>query len=231
MNRSAERPRICRLLAALLALGATCGLADDSPLTIADLDAYRLALEGKPDETPVAVGFHELWEQPRTYQGHRVRVEGKVARSFRQGAVGSFPPLAEVWAVSPAGNPLCLVFSVKEGRKSPAIGATVRFTGTFLTRVEYQGGDGARLAPLIVGDRPPALVGAAPSKPPSPGGLSTLDWAIGLAVAGFVVFVLLVQHLRKPRGGVLDVRGIEHAPEFVARPGEGNDDRDGMPAS
>ena len=37
----------------------------------------------------------------------------------------------------------------------PELGRTVRFTGTFLKMVSYAGGDGARLAPLVVGDRLP----------------------------------------------------------------------------
>jgi hypothetical protein len=38
----------------------------------------------------------------------------------------------------------------------PTPGQKVRFTGTFLKLVRYASGDGARLAPLIVGDKPPA---------------------------------------------------------------------------
>ena len=56
------------------------------------------------------VGFRELWDHPETYRGRRVQVEGRVVRRFRQGAFGTFPPLDEVWAVSPAGDPFCLVF-------------------------------------------------------------------------------------------------------------------------
>ena len=44
----------------------------------------------------------------------------------------------------------------------PEPGRMVRFTGTFLKMVRYAGGDGARLAPLIVGDQPPTCVSAEP---------------------------------------------------------------------
>ena len=40
----------------------------------------------------------------------------------------------------------------------------VRFTGTFLKMVRYAGGDGARLAPLIVGDRLPVAVALNPRR-------------------------------------------------------------------
>ena len=90
----------------------------ESGLTLSDLAAYRAALEGKAEPTgpAVAVTFRELWDHPERYQGRRVRVEGRVARRFRQGAFGTFPPLVEAWAVSPAGDPFCLVFPASTGK-------------------------------------------------------------------------------------------------------------------
>ena len=40
----------------------------------------------------------------------------------------------------------------------PEAGRRVRFTGTFLKMVRYEGGDVPRLAPLVVGDRVPSVV-------------------------------------------------------------------------
>ena len=57
-----------------------------------------------------AVKFRDLWNRPDVFRGRRVTVEGRVVRIFRQGPVGSFPPLAEVWITSPAGDPFCVVF-------------------------------------------------------------------------------------------------------------------------
>ena len=89
-----------------------------------------------------------------------MRVEGRVVRVFRQGAVGSFPPLAEAWLATPAGDLFCAEFPPGEGPDQEGeaweLGRAVAFTGTFLKTIRYAAGDQARLAPLIVGDRPPA---------------------------------------------------------------------------
>ena len=102
------------------------------------------------------VKFKDLWNRPDVFRGRRVTVQGRVARIFRQGPVGSFPPLAEVWITSPAGDPFCVVFpaarSIDDMRRlaviepmdrsqaprdadradvMPELGRTVRFTGTF----------------------------------------------------------------------------------------------------
>ena len=44
-----------------------------------------------------------------SFEGRRITIQGRVSRIFRQGPVGSFPPLAEVWITSPAGDPFCVV--------------------------------------------------------------------------------------------------------------------------
>ncbi len=156
---------------------------------LADLPAYRTALSGKPtaddarpSDPPLEASFRDLWNRPAAFQGRRVIVEGRVERIFRQGSVGSFPPLAEIWVTAPSGDPFCLIVpqgtdatpalsplpaqskarepqaESRPGLPPPRIaepGTIVRFTGTFLKMVRYTAGDGARLAPLIVGNRPP----------------------------------------------------------------------------
>ena len=134
-------------------------------------------MPGRP--TPVTrVNFKDLWNRPDAFRGRRVTIEGRVQRIFRQGPVGSFPALAEIWIASTAGDPFCLVVPQEAGtgnlpaddhglerratpRQIPEPGQTVRFTGTFLKMVRYAAGDGARLAPLIVGNQPPVPVPAA----------------------------------------------------------------------
>ena len=90
----------------------------------------------------------------------------------------------------------------------------VRFTGTFLKMVRYAGGDGARLAPLIVGDRLPMAIAPKPSpaiiflRKPAPmqtGGnshsgmtLGPAYWALGLAVLAVGAVILARWHLRMP---------------------------------
>jgi hypothetical protein len=147
----------------------------DDRLSLVDLPAYLAALSGRatndaasPLEPAKNASFRELWDQPATFQGHRVRVEGRVERIFRQGPVGSFPPIAEAWIYNPNGEPICIEFPVDGGdsqepgvvagrtaSKIPDKGTIVEFTGTFLKRIRYAASDGDRLAPLIVGDRYP----------------------------------------------------------------------------
>ncbi len=216
----------------ILALGwFVWSFADDfeatHELTLADLTAYRAALSdkatasnGETSEPSQAVSFKQLWAQPDVYRGHHVTVQGRIQRIFRQGPVGSFPPLAEIWITSPAGDPFCLVVPQKyeeplprndlgqrehaQSAHLPKPGLTVRFTGTFLKLVRFAAGDGARLAPLIVGDQPPAPVAKTPL---TKGGRSGPDdahmprsqgaatWLLGLTLAlcaaGMLVWRLL----------------------------------------
>ncbi|MDR3633679.1 MAG: hypothetical protein P4L84_07565, partial [Isosphaeraceae bacterium] len=219
-SRIALTVRLMGSLALLGISGPYARGADEGPLGLADLPAYQAALSGRSDraEAPTAVEFRDLWDHPGTFQGRRVQVSGSIVRRFRQGAYGVFPPLDEVWIASPSGNPLCLVCPSQDTPGSK-LGDRVRFVGTYLKRVQYQGGDVPRLAPLIVGAQPPALVMSAPaSSARSPGGLSALDWTLGLIVTGLVVLVLGRQHLRRPERPRLDSQVLGPPPEFV-RPG------------
>jgi hypothetical protein len=200
------RVLVGNVAALALALGSGRASADGPALGLDDLAAYRAALidrtgtNAKPGGAPVSVGFRELWSHPGAYQGRRVEVRGRVVRRFRQGAFGTFPPLAEVWAVSPAGDPFCLVYPESRKTSAPEPTGTVRFAGTFLKQVRYQGGDGPRLAPLIVGPRPPTALEPAPSEAPRPvPSIRWLDGTVGLAAACFVALMLARQHLRRPR--------------------------------
>ena len=169
MNRPGVPIALLMLLLAMLPASACGQDADpdrepDDRLGLADLAAYRAALSGRPtadlartSDPPAPVGFRDLWGRPEAYRGRRVTVDGRVERTFRQGAVGSFPPLVEAWVFSAAGDPICVVYPRPDAPAVAEPGRTVRFTGTFLKMVRYKGGDGDRLAPLIVGDRPPDL--------------------------------------------------------------------------
>ena len=162
-------------------------------------------------------------------------VSGRLARTFRQGPVGSFPPLDESWIFSAAGDPICIVYphpdpSDPKSAGIPRAGGPVRFAGTYLKTVRYAAGDGDRLAPLIVGDRPPApsppgevvdakspttkgagdvlrAVGGGDHRP----GRDRDAWtaggggAVGLALAIAAAFAIAAQHLR----GLLLRRGAD----------------------
>jgi hypothetical protein len=188
-------------LAFLIALSLGCAasagqdgdIERDDRLGLADLAAYRAALAGKPtadearpSDPPTPVTFRDLWERPEAYRGRRVMIRGRLERTFRQGAIGSFPPLVEAWIFSASGDPCCAVFPRPEAPAGgeppsgpthetrpdsragvsavPGPGRLVRFTGTFLKTVRYAAGDGERLAPLIVGDQPPEPLRAAEAR-------------------------------------------------------------------
>ena len=138
----------------------------ETRLGLADLAAYRAALSGKAtaddahtSEPVRPVTFHDLWDHPETWRGRRVQVQGKIARIFRQDAVGGFPPLAEAWLSTPEGDLFCTVFPTAG---VPDLGQQVTFTGRFLRTIRYAGSDQPRLAPWIVGDRPPSSVASTP---------------------------------------------------------------------
>ncbi|WP_406699866.1 hypothetical protein V5E97_13555 [Singulisphaera sp. Ch08] len=173
---------------------------DDSPLTVADLADYRRSLIARDSEpVPRLLRFRELWDHPTKYAGVRVQVEGRIVRRFLQGAFGTFPPLVEAWAVTPSGDPFCWVYPApKDGASTPPVQESVRFVGTYLKRIRYQGGDTERLAPLIVGPRPPSSP-PRPTRPPVVRSRNAVnDWILGISGAGVVIAVLVWQHLRKP---------------------------------
>ena len=109
-----------------------------------------------------------------------------------------------------SGDPFCLVFPQARPIPVPELGREVRFTGTFLKMVRYAAHDGPRLAPLIVGDTPPAsaVLGGNGGHRANP--VTSLDhwswslatWSLGLSVAALLGGVLARWHLntlsRKP---------------------------------
>ena len=172
---------------------------DIGPLGLADYAAYRAALEPPRSEGEPArsATFRDLWDRPGEFQGRRVAVEGRVERVFHQGAVGQFPALAEVWIANTATDPLCVAFAESGESRAPKPGDTIRFEGTFLRKIRYQGGDVDRLAPLIVGPAPPRVNQPAPAPTPAPQAASgsPFEGVLLLIVGAGVLLMLLVGHL------------------------------------
>jgi hypothetical protein len=179
---------------------------DDTPLALADLPAYRDALEAKTRDPARPLQFRDLWDHPEAFRGQYVEVEGRIVRRFHQPAKGTFPAIVEAWAVAPSGDLLCLVYPEPAVQVVPAQNQITRFRGTFLKRLRYQSADGDRLAPLIVGSAPPM----AGINPPArslelPGWSMQTDWVLGLAMGSLVALVLAFQHLRRPARRTLDI--------------------------
>jgi hypothetical protein len=200
--------------------------AEVTAVSIADYSEYRAALADVSRGPAPPVSFHDLWNAPDHYRGGRVEVVGRVARRFRQPAVGEFPALAEVWIVDDPGNPTCLVFPAGDDAAT-APGRNVRFTGTFLRLIRYDAQDSARLAPLIVGAGAP-LVDEIEISPTMSSG--SVDWAVGLGLLVLVLVILGAQHLRaRPRrrheiGPMPSFREPnDGAPPIEGQPGDGTD--------
>ena len=199
-----------RAILIVAAWALACPAEEDGPLTVADLAAYRAALDPRPDDgNAPAVGFRDLWDRPDAYRGRRVAVAGRVMSVFHRGPIGRFPALAEAWVFTPASDPLCLVFPESDGSKAPKPGAVVRFEGTFLRRVRYAGGDVDRLAPLVVGPAPPRVEPPAAPAVASPLG-SAFDGPFVLVMGGIVVLALVRAWLRRPDAPI----DIDPPPEF-----------------
>lgn len=193
-----------------------------------DWAAYREALAETGGEPARSVGFSELWSDPEAYQGQRIHVEGRASRRFRQPAQGEFPALTELWIVDGAGNPFCLVFPTGDHGD---LSETVGFNGTFLRHVRYQGSDGDRLAPLIVGPSPPEAL--APSRSAvefaALPDASTLEVWIAVLLALVVITILGVQHLKRRAAARPAYTGPD--PEFLAPGSEPSNSVDAEPPS
>jgi hypothetical protein len=191
----------------LIVMTLATGPGDASPVNLADLAGYHEALE-RPIRQAQPSRFRDLWDRPQDFVGKAVRVEGRVARQFRQPPVGQFPALVEAWLVDAAGDPTCVVFA--DGPATPAVGQAVTFTGTFLRKIRYEGGDTARVAPLVVGPGPPEAVGGrsadAVGFPPG------LDWAVGAVGLAVVGMLLVRNHWARP---VRRMEPIDPDPRFV----------------
>jgi len=248
LNRPTRSPLTLRrstvLLSSLsvLTVALAGAHADDSPLALTDLAEYRRALVARESEpVPPLVTYRTLWDHPAAHEGKRVQIEARIVRRFQQGSVGTFPPLVEAWAVTPLGEPICLVYPAPSSpaKADAAPGReNVRFVGTYLRRIRYAGGDVDRLAPLIVGPAPPRVP---PRTARTPASVATdragdpLNDGLLAAVAALVVVLILGwQHLRRPvtRTSVLEPGPAPQFEEsssedrFFSKPGQdaSNDD-------
>lgn len=133
----------------------------------ADLEAWLdmfLTLQGestRPIPPSQAVGFTELFNQPRSFRGRAVRIRGTLRRLEKVDGHADEYGVKHYWQgwLEPEGGPASPVvvhcLRLPEGM---AVGLDIRepatITGFFLKNMAYVAGDGLRLAPLIVSLEP-----------------------------------------------------------------------------
>lgn len=181
---------------ALALVSLIVSTAEIEPVNLGDYPAIRRGVTS-PIGGPIHAGdFRELWDHPEAFAGSSLRIQGRVARRFRQPRIAEFPALSELWVMDESQNPFCLLVpSDRQGDSEP--GRAIRFEGVFLRLIRYEGGDGGRIAPLIVGPGPIEHIGPPPEKPANPSTAGSEVW-LALIVGAFVVVVLGIQHLRRP---------------------------------
>jgi hypothetical protein len=161
-------------------------------LPLADLPGYKAALEAPPSPAAPRVRFRDLWDHPDDFRSRQVRVDGRPERSFRAPASGELPPRSEWWLATESDDLICIVFP-DSGQASPPKDVRVQMSGTSLGLVRYRSGDVTRIAPLIVGPKPPTAIPESKSSRPDD---RTLDWVAASCLAAVVAIVLARIHLR-----------------------------------
>ena len=142
-----------------------------------------------------AVGFTELFGQPRSFRGKPIRLRGTLRRLQRVEAASNTAGIDGYWQgwLDPEGGPpspiviyfLSLPESIQPG---PQLVEPVEIVGYFFKRWAYQATDAIRTAPLVMSLEPVAL--AAPARPPEANIVGIFLWTGGIImVCGFLMMV------------------------------------------
>ena len=149
--------------------GLLAAVRDDTVFRSADGPAWfaiwgRLVEEASSDR-PVPrgrkVSFAQLFEQPRSFRGRRVRFAGRMRRLQEVEAPANDLGIARTWQawVEPAGGPpspiVVYFLSVPPGTPTGLrVDEPVVVDGVFFKRWAYQASDAIRLAPLVMARAP-----------------------------------------------------------------------------
>lgn len=199
---------------------------DDTVFRSADGPAWfaiwgRLADEGASGRsTPrgMKVGFGQLFEQPRSFRGRRVRFAGRMRRLQEVEAPANDLGITRTWQawVEPAGGPpspiVVYFLSVPPGTPTGLrVDEPVIVDGVFFKRWAYQASDAIRLAPLVMA--------RAPIRPPrierGRGESTIVGWALLSIVALVTVTWIGLSRGARKRPG----RPSQARPSFVT-PGD-----------
>lgn len=177
---------------------ALAAVRDDTVFRASDAEAWfaiwrRLAAESASSQPPPRgrdVGFAQLFEQPRSFRGRRVRFSGRIRRLQVVDSPENDAGIERTWQawVEPAGGPpspiVVYFLDVPDGMPlGPRVDVPVIVEGVFFKRWAYQASDAIRLAPLVMA--------ATPVRPPriesGRGESALVGWALVSIVAMFVV--------------------------------------------
>ena len=193
---------------------------DDTVFREADSDAWFALWQALRDRDPAeleraagpAIGFTELFGQPRSFRGKPIRLRGTLRRLQRVEAAANNAGIAGYWQgwLDPEGGPpspiviyfLSLPKSIQPGTR---LVEPVEVVGYFFKRWAYQATDAIRTAPLVMSLEPVAL--AAPSQPPEANVVGILLWTGGIiTMCGF--FMMMRRRVGRRGAGQVSQPGI-----------------------
>jgi len=158
--------------------------------TLQTTDPEKLAREAGP-----AVGFTELFGQPRSFRGRLVRLRGTLRRIEHVEAAANAAGITNYWQgwLDPEGgppSPIVIYFLVlpEAIRPGTQLYEPVEVVGYFFKRWAYQATDAIRTAPLVMSLEPVFLQPS--TEPPEVNIRDTLIWTGAiLAVLGFMLIL------------------------------------------
>ncbi len=140
-----------------------------------------------------AVGFTEVFSQPRSFRGRPIRMRGTLRRLEKLASIENDHGIDHFWQgwLEPAGGPaspivvhfLRLPAGMTEGMN---LAESVVVDGYFLKNLAYRAADGVRLAPLVLSLEP--VLPAAPSSEDQRGGI----WERSITALGVVTMLGIV---------------------------------------
>lgn len=167
--------------------------------TLRQTDPEKLDREAGP-----AVGFTELFAQPRSFRGRLVRLRGTFRRIERVEAAANAAGITNYWQgwLDPDGgppSPIVIYFLTlpKAIRPGTRLFEPVEVVGYFFKRWAYQATDAIRTAPLVMSLKPVFLQPS--TEPPEANILETLLWTGGILAVLGTLMILRRRGKRHPR--------------------------------
>jgi hypothetical protein len=206
----ADKARLTALLWSL-DQAAVDRVVDGTIWRSADFDAFYRQLDQAPELSQsgaIKVSVVPLMQQPKTYLGQRVLVDGKVARATKKEAAANPFGVDEYWEIwlrpSTGGDRPFVVIAPAvpdsvgklDGQANVYRGPAIKIIGRFFKRLAYGSQVGADAAPVVVG----RIQGLQSSENPtpnvtaiaSPARTSDLRWVIALSILTGISIAVLV---------------------------------------